>query len=306
MRPHRARHVRRLEQGVLPRRPMPACHDALRAALAGELDEVASAPADGRRSATSRTARPSLHQASTGVVPVAVPGGAGRRRRGSANDSAAPKPGGGVRRHRPARHRQARAQRHRPAGATARRARQFDPRRYVAPRPGAQPVGRNRPDQEPPERLRADILAGKNDTETLHALDAAVSQLDLLVSDLQNAVMKTRMQPIGRLFQKYPRIARDLARNLGKDVELVLVGEETEIDKTMIEDLSDPIIHLIRNAVDHGVEVAAGRASPPASRRSRWCASKRARKATTSSSRGRRRARHERRAPACQGARRRA
>lgn len=107
--------------------------------------------------------------------------------------------------------------------------------------------------------LRSDILNGLNDTETLHALDVAVSQLDLLVSDLQNAVMKTRMQPIGRLFQKYPRIARDLARNLGKDVELVLSGEETEIDKTMIEDLSDPIIHLIRNAVDHGVESAAER-----------------------------------------------
>ena len=102
--------------------------------------------------------------------------------------------------------------------------------------------------------LRSDILNGRSDTETLHALDLAVSQLDLLVSDLQNAVMKTRMQPIGRLFQKYPRIARDLARNLGKDVELVLSGEDTEIDKTMIEDLSDPIIHLIRNAVDHGVE----------------------------------------------------
>jgi two-component system, chemotaxis family, sensor kinase CheA len=102
--------------------------------------------------------------------------------------------------------------------------------------------------------LRSDILNGRSDTETLHALDLAVSQLDLLVSDLQNAVMKTRMQPIGRLFQKYPRIARDLARNLGKDVELLLSGEETEIDKTMIEDLSDPIIHLIRNAVDHGVE----------------------------------------------------
>ena len=102
--------------------------------------------------------------------------------------------------------------------------------------------------------LRSDILSGKHDNETLHSLDIAVSQLDLLVSDLQNAVMKTRMQPIGRLFQKYPRIARDLARNLGKDVELVLEGEETEIDKTMIEDLADPIIHLIRNAVDHGVE----------------------------------------------------
>lgn len=108
--------------------------------------------------------------------------------------------------------------------------------------------------------LRSEILAGNADTDTYHALDVAVSQLDLLVSDLQNAVMKTRMQPIGRLFQKYPRIARDLARNLGKDVELVLAGEETEIDKTMIEDLSDPIIHLIRNAVDHGVESPAERA----------------------------------------------
>ena len=109
--------------------------------------------------------------------------------------------------------------------------------------------------------LRADILAGKNDSETLHALDQAVSQLDLLVSDLQNSVMKTRMQPIGRLFQKYPRIARDLARQLGKDVELVLAGEETEVDKTMIEDLADPLIHLIRNAVDHGVEMPEERAA---------------------------------------------
>ncbi len=109
--------------------------------------------------------------------------------------------------------------------------------------------------------LRGDILGGRSDNETLHALDLAVSQLDLLVADLQNAVMKTRMQPIGRLFQKYPRIARDLARSLGKDVELVISGEETEIDKTMIEDLSDPIIHLIRNAVDHGVEDAAERAA---------------------------------------------
>lgn len=107
--------------------------------------------------------------------------------------------------------------------------------------------------------LRSDILNGRNDTDTLHALDLAVSQLDLLVSDLQNAVMKTRMQPIGRLFQKYPRIARDLARSLGKDVEMVLDGEETEIDKTMIEDLSDPIIHLVRNAVDHGVEPISDR-----------------------------------------------
>lgn len=102
--------------------------------------------------------------------------------------------------------------------------------------------------------LKTQILHGRNDQETLKSLDVAVSQLDLLVSDLQNAVMKTRMQPIGRLFQKYPRLARDLARQLGKDVELVLSGEETELDKTMIEDLNDPLVHLVRNAVDHGVE----------------------------------------------------
>jgi two-component system chemotaxis sensor kinase CheA len=102
--------------------------------------------------------------------------------------------------------------------------------------------------------LRSDILQGRSDAETLKSLDEAVSQLDMLVVSLQNAVMNTRMQPIGRLFKKYPRLARDLARQLGKDVELVLSGEETEIDKTMIEDLNDPLVHLVRNAVDHGVE----------------------------------------------------
>lgn len=102
--------------------------------------------------------------------------------------------------------------------------------------------------------LKTQILHGRTDADTLKALDQAVNQLDLLVSDLQNAVMKTRMQPIGRLFQKYPRLARDLARQLGKDVELVLSGEETELDKTMIEDLNDPLVHLVRNAVDHGIE----------------------------------------------------
>lgn len=114
--------------------------------------------------------------------------------------------------------------------------------------------------------LRADILQGRTDQDTLRALDEAVSQLDLLVGDLQNAVMKTRMQPIGRLFQKYPRLARDLARQLGKDVELVISGEETELDKTMIEDLNDPLVHLVRNAVDHGIEQPEDRvaASKPA------------------------------------------
>ena len=107
--------------------------------------------------------------------------------------------------------------------------------------------------------LKTQIVHGRTDQDTIKALDLAVSQLDLLVSDLQNAVMKTRMQPIGRLFQKYPRLARDLARQLGKDVELVLSGEETELDKTMIEDLNDPLVHLVRNAVDHGIESAEER-----------------------------------------------
>lgn len=112
--------------------------------------------------------------------------------------------------------------------------------------------------------LRSDILQGRNDADVLRDLDQSVTQLDMLVVNLQNAVMKTRMQPIGRLFKKYPRLARDLARSLGKDVELVLSGEETEMDKTMIEDLNDPLVHLVRNAVDHGVEtvemrIAAGK-----------------------------------------------
>jgi len=109
--------------------------------------------------------------------------------------------------------------------------------------------------------LRTDILQGRFDSTTLLALDESVSQLDMLVVNLQNAVMKTRMQPIGRLFNKYPRLTRDLARQLGKDVELVLSGEDTEIDKTMIEDLNDPLVHLIRNAVDHGVENSEQRAA---------------------------------------------
>jgi two-component system chemotaxis sensor kinase CheA len=107
--------------------------------------------------------------------------------------------------------------------------------------------------------LRSDILQGRQDSDTLRELDQSVSQLDMLVVNLQNAVMKTRMQPIGRLFKKYPRLARDLARSLGKDVELVLSGEETEMDKTMIEDLNDPLVHLVRNAVDHGVETTEAR-----------------------------------------------
>ncbi len=107
--------------------------------------------------------------------------------------------------------------------------------------------------------LRSDLHAGKHGTDTLRALDETVNELDHLVGDLQSAAMKTRMQPIGRLFQKYPRLARDLARKLGKDVELELHGEETELDRSIIDDLADPLVHLVRNAVDHGIESAEDR-----------------------------------------------
>ncbi len=107
--------------------------------------------------------------------------------------------------------------------------------------------------------LRSQVTKGEPDAASLRALDEAVSQLDLLVSNLQNAVMKTRMQPVGRLFQKYPRMARDLARQLGKEVELDISGEETELDRSMIDELADPLVHLVRNAVDHGVETVEQR-----------------------------------------------
>lgn len=85
-------------------------------------------------------------------------------------------------------------------------------------------------------------------------LEVVVSSIDRIVGDLQLAVMKTRMQPVKKLFQKFPRVARDLSRMLGKEVELITEGEDTEMDKSLIERLEEPLIHLIRNAVDHGIE----------------------------------------------------
>lgn len=82
----------------------------------------------------------------------------------------------------------------------------------------------------------------------------SVSSLDLVTSDLQSAVMKTRMQPLKKVFGRFPRVVRDLARQLKKDVDLVLEGEETGLDKTLVDALADPLVHLVRNAVDHGIE----------------------------------------------------
>jgi two-component system chemotaxis sensor kinase CheA len=82
----------------------------------------------------------------------------------------------------------------------------------------------------------------------------AVANLDVVTSDLQLAVMKTRMQPIKRVFGRFPRVVRDLARSLGKEVRLETRGEETDLDKNLVEALADPLVHLVRNAVDHGIE----------------------------------------------------
>lgn len=86
------------------------------------------------------------------------------------------------------------------------------------------------------------------------SMQKAVSNLDVVTGDLQSAVMQTRMQPIKKVFGRFPRVVRDLARNLKKEVNLVLRGEETDLDKNLVEALSDPLVHLVRNAVDHGVE----------------------------------------------------
>ncbi len=83
----------------------------------------------------------------------------------------------------------------------------------------------------------------------------AIANLDLVTSDLQTSVMKTRMQPIKKVFGRFPRVVRDLARSLKKEVELELYGEETDLDKNLVEALADPLVHLVRNAVDHGVEM---------------------------------------------------
>lgn len=98
----------------------------------------------------------------------------------------------------------------------------------------------------------------------LEELNQVVASVSMVTTDIQLAVMKTRMLPIGRVFNKFPRMVRDLSRDLGKNIDLVISGEETELDKSIVEEIGDPLVHLIRNACDHGVEskedrVAAGK-----------------------------------------------
>ncbi|PRD39304.1 UNVERIFIED_CONTAM: cheA [Trichonephila clavipes] len=86
-------------------------------------------------------------------------------------------------------------------------------------------------------------------------MSKAIANLDVVTADIQGAVMKTRMQPIKKVFGRFPRVVRDLARSLKKDIELILEGEETDLDKNLVEALADPLVHLVRNSVDHGIEL---------------------------------------------------
>ena len=88
----------------------------------------------------------------------------------------------------------------------------------------------------------------------LEELNQVVSSISIVTTDLQIAVMKTRMLPIGKVFNKFPRLVRDLSRELGKKIKLIIEGEETELDKSIIEEIGDPLVHMIRNAIDHGIE----------------------------------------------------
>ena len=88
----------------------------------------------------------------------------------------------------------------------------------------------------------------------LEELNQVVSSISIVTTDLQIAVMKTRMLPIGKVFNKFPRLVRDLSRELGKKIRLIIEGEETELDKSIIEEIGDPLVHMIRNAIDHGIE----------------------------------------------------
>ena len=101
-------------------------------------------------------------------------------------------------------------------------------------------------------RNRLKRLGDESEDESMQK---AVSNLDVVTGDLQSAVMQTSMQPIKKVFGRFPRVVRDLARNLKKEVNLVLKGEDTDLDKNLVEALSDPLVHLVRNAVDHGIEL---------------------------------------------------
>jgi len=103
-------------------------------------------------------------------------------------------------------------------------------------------------------KLASGLETSCENTETIEELLDSITGMSRTVSDLQDAVMKLRMQPVKKVFSKFPRIVRDLAKKLNKKVNLILEGEDTEIDRSILDKLEDPMIHLVRNAIDHGIE----------------------------------------------------
>lgn len=144
--------------------------------------------------------------------------------------------------------------------------------RPTAPAPAAKPAAKPLAEAEHTVRvdtkrldaivnLIGELVLSRNRLKTLRArlrdeeLDRAVSTLDIATARLQSAVMRTRMQPVGKVFSRFPKVARDVARSLKKEVDLELIGAETELDRNLVEALADPLVHLVRNAIDHGVEM---------------------------------------------------
>ena len=103
-------------------------------------------------------------------------------------------------------------------------------------------------------KIASNLESKYTEDPEISSLSETMAFLNLITSDLQIAVMKTRMQPVKKVFNKFPRMVRDLARSRGKEVDLLVSGEETEVDKSVIENIADPLVHLIRNAIDHGIE----------------------------------------------------
>ncbi|WP_066389125.1 hybrid sensor histidine kinase/response regulator [Helicobacter himalayensis] len=103
-------------------------------------------------------------------------------------------------------------------------------------------------------KIYGDVEERYDGEKFLEELNQVVSSISSITTDLQLAVMKTRMQPIGKVFNKFPRMVRDLSRELNKSIDLIITGEETELDKSIVEEIGDPLIHIIRNSCDHGIE----------------------------------------------------
>jgi len=108
-------------------------------------------------------------------------------------------------------------------------------------------------------KINDDVEERYEGEEFLEELNQVVSIVSLVTTDLQIAVMKTRMLPIGKVFNKFPRMIRDLSRELNKKIDLVISGEDTELDKSIVEEIGDPLVHIIRNSCDHGIESPADR-----------------------------------------------